>query len=107
MYKLFYNVIDNMFLIFFNLIVYNELLKIKCREVFCDYFMLIRYYYCKVCVDMYWISYFFFKDIENFVKICKVFEFIVFDKVYVYFFLFFCYYDMYKWMGCFWMFLSF
>lgn len=45
-------------------------------------------------------SHLFPKDIENFVKTCKVSEFIVFDKAYAYFLLFLCYHDMHKRTGC-------
>lgn len=98
--KLLYNVTVNMSPIFLNSIVYNESLKTKCREVPCDYSLLIRHHYRKVCVDMHRTSHLFPKDIENFVKTCKVSEFIVFDKAYAYFLLFLCYHDMHKRAGC-------
>lgn len=98
---MFKNVIVNIFLLGFKLIVNNKLFKIECKKVYCDYFFLIKYYYYKVYVDLYKISYFYFKDLEDCIKLCKILEFLVFDKLYVFFFLFFCYYDMYKRRYCF------
>lgn len=52
--------------ILFNSNVYDESLKTKCKN--------------KDCVDLHKSSHLFFKDLKDFVKTCKVSDFIVFDK---------------------------
>lgn len=52
--------------ILFNSNVYDESLKTKCKN--------------KDCVDLHKSSHLFFKDLKDFVKTCKVSDYIVFDK---------------------------
>lgn len=47
-------------------------------------------------VDMYKMSYFFLEDLRYFVENCNIYEFVVNDKLYVYFLLFLIYIDLYK-----------
>lgn len=72
--------------ILFNSNVYDESLKTKCKN--------------KDCVDLHKSSHLFFKDLKDFVKTCKVSDFIVFDKSYAFFLVFLCYHYIHKRTDC-------
>lgn len=81
-------------------IVHTESLATKCTKRPRHYSMLLQQHNIKQYVNLHRTSHLYPKDLENLVKKCPIFEFIVFGKSYAYFLLFLCHYNLHNEACC-------